>query len=240
MTRGSVAAVARRPAAAAAPVDTAIVGPPRAAAVPRGPFGRRSRSARGHGGVPRGDGDPERDRGGHPWASPASLRPGRAQRNPDASSFPAYRRARGTPVAAACGWRARARCADTAPRRAAAAPAEPRARTPGNRCCPGHRDDRSAPPHRTARTRIPAPRPPPPPWRPEGFTPPAMRAMLNPVHRGSRHRCGDQEARALTPGLHPLRTPRCLPQPRPSRQLLRATLGGSLLTSTPLAFLASA
>ena len=31
----------------------------------------------------------------------------------------------------------------------------------------------------------------------------AIRAILDAVHRGSRHPCGDQEAPALTPGLDP-------------------------------------
>ena len=198
------AAAARGPAAAAARAGAAIAGSPPAAAAPRGSPGRKSRSAPAHGGAARGAGDPERARASHRRVSAASVRPRGAQRNPDASSFPAPRRARGTPVAAACGWRARARSAGTARRRASAAPAGRPARTPGSRCCPGHRGDRCAPPPCTARTRTPAPRLPPPSWRPEGFTPPAIRATLDLAHRGSRHRCGDQEARDLTPGLHPL------------------------------------
>ena len=56
----------------------------------------------------------------------------------------------------------------------------------------------------------------------------------------------DRATAAVTrrPGISPrastlFRTPLRLPRRRPSRQLLRATSGGSLLTSTPLAFLAS-
>ena len=196
------------------------------AAAPRRPPGCKSRSAPARDGAPRRDGNPERVRVGHPRASAVSLQPRGPQGNPDASSFPAHRRARGTPVAAACGWLARARGAGTARRPASAAPAGLPARTSGSTGSPGHSGDRSAPPPRTARTRTRAPRPPPPPWRPEGFTPPTIRAILALVHRGSRHRCGDQEARAVTRASTLFRTPLGLPQRRPSRQLLRVTSVG--------------
>ena len=69
----------------------------------RGPRARRRRSA---GDVRRralwSGGAAGLARAVHPLASVASVRPRGAQGNPDASSFPAPRRARGTPVAVAC------------------------------------------------------------------------------------------------------------------------------------------
>ena len=150
---------------------------------------QKSQRAAPDGRAARGDVDRGLARADHRRASTASLRPRRAERNPDASSFPAPRRARGTPVAAACGWPARGRGAGTARPLASAARAGPPARTAGSRCSPGHRGGRCAPPPRTARTRRPAPRHPPPLGRPEGFTGPAARAILYPVIRWpSRHR----------------------------------------------------
>jgi len=82
---------ARVPAGAAAPAGTAIAGPPPSAAAPRGPPGRRNRIAPAHAGAAWRDGDPELGWASHPRASPASVRPPAAQRNPDVSSSPAHR-----------------------------------------------------------------------------------------------------------------------------------------------------
>ena len=137
--------------------------------------------------APRGADVGRRD---HPGASAASLRPRPAQGNPDASSFRGPRRGRGIPVGGVCGWCARAASPGSARWPAAAARAARRGHRTGNSDGRGHRRGRSAPPLRTARTRRVAPRSPPPGGPPEGFTPPAARAMLYPVSRSvsSRHR----------------------------------------------------
>ena len=184
-------------------------------------------------------GDPERARASHRRVSAASVRSAARSGTPMRHLFRRLSAREVLLLAALVVGSPELRCAGSARRRASAARAGRPARTLGSRCCPDHRGDRCARPPCTARTRTPAPRLPPPSWRPEGFTPPAIRATLDLAHRGSRHRCGDQEARDLTPGLHPLRTLLRLPQLGPFRQPLRVTSGGSLLTSTPLAFFAS-
>jgi hypothetical protein len=69
--------------------------------------------------------------------------------------------------------------------------------------------------------------------------PPAARAMLYVVIRllSRATAAGDQGVRGASPDLHPLHGPLCLATP--ARLLATRPLGGSLLTSTPLAFLAS-
>jgi hypothetical protein len=176
------AAAARGPPGAGVHAGPAPAGTtPSVGVVPCGPHGRKNRSARARRGSAWGAGTPGLALAAHPLASAASVRPREAQRNPDASSFPAPPRARGTPVAAACGWPARGRGAGTARPPASAARAGPPAHRTGSRGSLGHRGGRCAPPPRTARTRTLAPRHPPPLWRPEGFTPPAARAILYPV-----------------------------------------------------------
>jgi hypothetical protein len=203
------AAAARGPPGAGVHAGPAPAGTtPSVGVVPCGPHGRKNRSARARRGSAWGAGTPGLALAAHPLASAASVRPREAQRNPDASSFPAPPRARGTPVAAACGWPARGRGAGTARPPASAARAGPPAHRTGSRGSLGHRGGRCAPPPRTARTRTLAPRHPPPLWRPEGFTPPAARAILYPVIR-SVHRAtaaGDQEVRDTSPDLHPQHT----------------------------------
>ena len=58
-----------------------------------------------------------------------------------------------------------------------------------------------------------------------------------PVHRATA--AGDQEARDVTPGLHPQNPCSACHTSGRRGNRLRFTSGGSLLTSTPLAFLAS-
>jgi hypothetical protein len=140
----------------------------------------------------------------HPRASATSVRLRLAQGNPDASSFLASRHARGIPAAGACDWPALPRSVGTARPLASAARAGPPAPTAGSSGGRDHTGGRSGPSPRIARTRRPAPRPPPPLRRPKGFTSPPAHAILEPVIRSfAPPQPGDQEARDATPGLHP-------------------------------------
>jgi hypothetical protein len=156
----------------------------------------------------------------HPRASATSIRPRRAQGNPDASSFLAARRGRGTPAAGACDWLAPPRPAGTAPPPASAARAGPPARTAGSSGGRDHTGGRCAPSPRIACTRRLAPRPPPPLRRPQGFTSPAVHAILEPVYPVPCATAAGwtKEARDATPGLHPQNPPLGLPHLRTPTQ----------------------